>query len=183
METFLQANLDELRDVLAGVRPAQSAAFLDLLSHHERIFVFGRGRSGLVMSMFAMRLMQLGLETHAIGEATAPAVQPGDLLVVGSGSGATESGVLAASQARALGAAVAVLCAYAESPISKLSDILVVLPGQTKDRVTEKGRGRMLAGTTFEQSLLIFCDCACALLAEARAIAPEDIMWRHANIE
>ncbi len=46
-------------------------------------------RSGLMMRVFAMRLMHMGFESHVVGETLTPAVEKGDLLVIGSGSGET----------------------------------------------------------------------------------------------
>lgn len=39
--------------------------------------------------MAAMRLMHIGLDAHAVGEATAPSIAEGDALLVISGSGET----------------------------------------------------------------------------------------------
>ena len=41
----------------------------------------------------------------------------------------------------------------------------------------------MLAGTIFEQSLLIFCDCICKILADNMGKTVQDIMGLHTNIE
>jgi 6-phospho-3-hexuloisomerase len=179
---IIRTDLEELGSVLAGVQPVQADAFLSAIQRHERIFVLGKGRSGMVMSMFAMRLMHLGLDVHVVGEATAPAIRPGDLLVVGSGSGETQGCVMAASKARSLGATIALLGAVPGSSIGRISDILVILPCRPKDQAARSG-SPLLAGTLFEQALLVFCDSACSKLAANIGKDPSSIMDLHNNIE
>src|SRR5512143_1955726 len=98
MKDILRCNIDELTSAVAGIQAVQAEAFLGALRSHPRIFMLGSGRSGMVMSMFAMRLMHLGLDVHRIGESTTPAIHKGDLLIIGSGSGETESCLLAAGK-------------------------------------------------------------------------------------
>lgn len=179
---IIRTNLDELISVLVGIQPVQVEAFLNAMRSHSRIFLFGKGRSGMVMSMFAMRLMHLGLDVHLVGESTAPALKPGDLLIIGSGSGETESCMLAARKARSLGVTVALLSAVAASSIGRISDILVILPCHPKNQAPRL-ESPLLAGTIFEQSLLIFTDAICATLAQALGRDRGSIMELHTNIE
>jgi 6-phospho-3-hexuloisomerase len=178
----IQADLDEITRVLAGVQPEQAESFINALKAQAAIFLFGKGRSGMVMAMFAMRLMHLGLNVHLIGESTTPAMRAGDLLVIGSGSGETDGCLMAAKKARSLGAAVALLTAIPNSSIASLSNMQVVLPCHSKAQ-TPKSGSSMLAGTLFEQSLLVFCDCVCSTLAVELGRDPARIMDLHANIE
>lgn len=182
MKQIIQTDLDELASVLVGIQPVQAEAFISAIRRHERIFMLGKGRSGMVMSMFAMRLMHLGLDVHVVGEATAPALRPGDLLVIGSGSGDTGGCVLAANQARSLGVAIALLGAVPGSAIGTISDFLVILPCHAKDQAAGSG-SPLLAGTLFEQALLVFSDCVCATLAVEMGRDPSSIMDLHTNIE
>jgi hypothetical protein len=66
---------EEIVTVLSTVSDAQmsnaAALFTD---RHRRWFCSGQGRSGLVAQMVAMRLMHVGFDAHAVGEATAPAI-------------------------------------------------------------------------------------------------------------
>jgi hypothetical protein len=70
-----QAVREEIVTVLSTVSDAQmsnaAALFTD---RHRRWFCSGQGRSGLVAQMVAMRLMHVGFDAHAVGEATAPAI-------------------------------------------------------------------------------------------------------------
>lgn len=182
MKQIIRTDLDELTCVLVGIQPVQAEAFINAIRRHERIFLLGKGRSGMVMSMFAMRLMHLGLDAHVVGEATAPAIRPGDLLVIGSGSGETEGCVIVANKARSLGVTIALLTAVPGSAIGRISDILVVVPCRSKAQAAASG-SRLLAGSLFEQALLVFCDCICARLAMDMGRDPSSIMDLHTNIE
>lgn len=182
MKQVIRANLDELISVLAGVQSTDAESLINALKTEANIFLMGKGRPGMVMGMFAMRLMHLGLSAHMIGESTTPVVRTGDLLVIASGSGDTESCLVAARKARLMGVTVALLTAAPDSPISRISNVLVILPAHHKAQVPKTG-SLMPAGTIFEQSLLIFCDCVCARLATDMNKAPASIIERHANIE
>lgn len=46
--------------------------FVKKVESHKRIFVYGMGRSGLMLKAFAMRLMQLGFIAYVVGETTTP---------------------------------------------------------------------------------------------------------------
>ena len=55
----------------------------------DRVFVAAAGRSLLAIRGFAMRLMHFGFTAYVVGETVTPAIQPGDLLLIASGSGST----------------------------------------------------------------------------------------------
>jgi 6-phospho-3-hexuloisomerase len=101
---LLRQILEENRQVLERVQEDAVRQFLAALQESKRIFVFGEGRSGLVMRCFAMRLMQLGFTVHVVGEATTPAITASDALIACSGSGETHVTCLFAEQAKAVGA-------------------------------------------------------------------------------
>ena len=85
-----QAELVALQQIVDGLKDADTEALEKEIAQAKRIFVGGAGRSLLSMKGFAMRLMQTGHETYLVGEVCTPSVQPGDLLIVGSGSGETK---------------------------------------------------------------------------------------------
>ena len=53
----------------------------------EKIVLFGRGREGLQLRGFAMRLFHMGRDVSVWGDMTTPPVGPGDLLIVSAGPG------------------------------------------------------------------------------------------------
>ena len=80
---------DEIATAVESVTAADRTRAIEAIRGADRIFVFGEGRSGLALRMAAMRLVHLGLNVHVVGDATTPAIVPGDILIVGSGSGET----------------------------------------------------------------------------------------------
>ena len=93
----------EIADTAAKIDEPQVADLARHLCRHTRVFVAGAGRSGLVLRMFAMRLMHFGPTVHVAGDTTTPAISSGDLLLVASGSGTT-SGVVNSRRETVFGA-------------------------------------------------------------------------------
>ncbi|HWM01484.1 MAG TPA: SIS domain-containing protein [Actinophytocola sp.] len=85
-------------------------------------FFSGQGRSGLVAHMAAMRLMHVGFNAHAVGEATAPSIAGGDDLVVISGSGETGVTLHSAQLALGLGAHILAVTTRADSTLAQLAE-------------------------------------------------------------
>lgn len=158
----------------------------------KRVFVTGAGRSGLVARAFAMRLMHLGFNVYVMGETIIPPISPGDVLVAVSGSGRTRTVVAVAEASKAAGAKIIALTSYPDSPLAKLADIIVRIPGRTKLAKEEDylirqvmGLHEPLAplGTLFEITALIFLDGIIVELMSKLGITEEDMKERHANVE
>ena len=145
------------------------------VNSHKRIFVYGAGRSGLMIKAFAMRLAQAGRTVFVVGETVTPAITEGDLLILASASGTTPSVLRCANTAKEVGATVYSLTASSDSPLAALSDELVSFRTPTKDSVSSLG----IMGTLFEQAVLLFCDAVIEALGEDAA----KMRTRHANLE
>ena len=81
-----QVVVDELTKSIHTLSDQILVDFIKKINSHDRIFVYGTGRSGLMLKAFAMRLMQIGLSSFVVGETTTPSVQKGDLLIIASAS-------------------------------------------------------------------------------------------------
>lgn len=173
---------DEIADTAAGIDAARLAALAAKITDAERVFLLGAGRSGLVLRMAAMRLMHLGLTVHVAGDTTTPAIRPGDLLVVASGSGSTASVVKAAQTATKVGAKVAVITTNPHSPAAELADSVVVIPAAQK---TDHGSriSRQYSGSLFEQALFLATETMFQSLWDNTDIPAEELWLRHANLE
>jgi 6-phospho-3-hexuloisomerase len=182
LQDWFRRDLDELASLLEGASPVEEGHLGERLLSIERVFVAGQGRSGLALRMFAMRLMQLGKETHVVGDVTTPAIRPGDLLVVLSGSGETEGVVRVARQAKAAGAQLAVITSQPASSLAQLADHLTVLPGESI-KIFAQISSRLPLATALEQAALLFLDCVVAWLAEQKGQDNAAMMARHANLE
>jgi 6-phospho-3-hexuloisomerase len=182
LQEWFRRDLDELASLLEGASPVEKGHLGERLLSAERVFVAGQGRSGLVLRMFAMRLMQVGTETYVVGDVTTPAIRPGDLLVVLSGSGETEGVVRIARQAKACQAQVAVLTSQPNSSLARLADHLTILPGETT-KISNQMSSRLPLASALEQASLLFLDCIVAWLAAQKGQDNAAMMARHANLE
>ena len=120
---------EEIVTVLSTVSerrcPNAAALFTD---RHRRWFCSGQGRSGLVAQMAAMRLMHVGFDAHAVGEATAPAIGSRDGLVMISGSGETPVTLHLARLARDYGAHVLAVTTRADSTLAQHAHAVIQVP-------------------------------------------------------
>jgi 6-phospho-3-hexuloisomerase len=178
--TLMQAICTEIVSAVQSVAPAAIDQATTEIERAARIFVFGEGRSGLVLRMGAMRLVHLGKTVYVVGDATTPAIAPGDLLIVGSGSGTTAITVLITEQARTAGALVLTITANSNSRLAKLADHVVVLRTPAKGDDHERDSIQP-GGTLFEQGMLVVLDALFLLLAGDTAA--DQIAQRHANLE
>ncbi len=72
--------LKEVQEALDKVDTNKVAEVIDLIISSKKIFIYGVGRSGLVGKSFAVRLVQLGMDVHFVGDMTTPIVETGDLV-------------------------------------------------------------------------------------------------------
>jgi 6-phospho-3-hexuloisomerase len=162
------------------------------LANKRKILVVGAGRSGLVGKAFAMRLMHLGFNVYVVGETITPSISEGDVLVAVSGSGSTQIVLSVASAAKRAKAQVVAVTSFAESPLGKISDHVVVIPGRTKVAMETDYFARQVLGmyeplaplgTLFEDSVMIFFDGVIYALMNILGVGEEDMKKRHANVE
>ena len=55
--------IEELDRSSKTIAPEKLQEVIKKIKEHKRIFVYGTGRSGLMLKAFAMRLMQIGLSS------------------------------------------------------------------------------------------------------------------------
>ncbi len=158
----------------------------------KKVLVIGAGRSGLVGKAFAMRLMHMGFTVYVLGETIVPALEPGDVVIAISGSGRTKLVVSAAEVAKDIGAAVVSLTTYPDSPLGRISDLVIRVPGRTKVSSEDDYNVRQLIGiyeplaplgTLFEITALVVLDSIVAELMRMLGKTEEDLKKKHANIE
>jgi 6-phospho-3-hexuloisomerase len=159
---------------------------------NKKILVVGVGRSGLVGRAFAMRLRHLGVRSYVVGETITPSVEEGDLLVAISGSGSTQVVVAAAEAAKKMKAKVAAVTSYYDSPLGRLADLVVFVPGRTKLASMDDYFARQILGiheplsplgTLFEDTAMVVLDAVIAELMKRLGKNESDLAKRHANIE
>jgi len=182
MKEWLRTDLAELSALVEKIDAGELEKACRYILEAQRVFVVGKGRSGLVMEMFAMRLMQAGLTAFVVGAATTPAIRQGDLLVAGSGSGETAGVVSAARKAKEMKAQLIAITSRAESTLGMLTDCCVIIPGEAT-KLNPDRQSRMPLGSVLEQALLVMLDSVSAYLAESLQQTSRMMMDRHANLE
>lgn len=168
--------LTELQTVFSEIPDAVYQRAADKINRHPRVFLYGAGRSGLMLRALAMRLAQMGRTVYYVGETITPALAEGDLLILASASGTTRSVCEYAQSAKKLGADLLILTASTDSVLTQISPADVFFRTSTKDSSTNS---RQVMGSLFEQSLLLFGD---RLVLELRHDAA-DMRKLHANLE
>ncbi len=157
-----------------------------------RILVMGAGRSGLVGRAFAMRLLHLGYNAYVLGETIVPAIREGDIVIAISGSGKTKLIVTAAEAAKEAKARLVAVTSYPDSPLGRLADLVIEVPGRTKySNETDYFARQILGmteplaplGTLFEDTTMIVLDGIVAELMIRLKKTEEDLRLVHANIE
>jgi len=179
---LVRAEVDRAVRSVVETDPAGLAAVADLVADAERVFVHGAGRSGLALRMTAMRLMHLGLTVHVVGEATAPAIGEGDVLLTASGSGTTGGIVGAARSAVDAGARVAAVTTDDSSPLAEIATAVLIVPAA--DKLDRSGSASaQYAGGLFEQVVVLVGDALFHALWQRSGQSADDMWPRHANLE
>ena len=173
--------LDQLRDTAGNVPDEQVDTMIEAIFNAKQIFIGGAGRSLLMMRSLAMRLMQFGFNSHVVGDTTTPAIREGDLLILGTNSGETKNLKSWVAVAKDNNAKILVITSNPDSTIGKEADYIVQF---NKIVDTDKIQS---SGSSFEQSLLIFCDAVVMCMFNTGRLSNDEIdkfiRVRHANLE
>lgn len=177
----LQQPLDAINaatKAMLNVQKVRVDALLKALAPAQRVFLYGRGRSGFVARAFAVRLMHLGFQTFVVGETITAPVQKDDVVILVSGSGQTYPVVMTAELGRKMGAKVVSVTANTDSEIARLSHVVIPLlpPAGNHDEYAP-------LGTLFETAAWLFFDGIVALLKEQRGESEDTMRKRHATLE
>lgn len=163
----------------------QLRAAVDAVMQAKHIFTAGTGRSGVAVRAFTNRLMHLGYAVSSIGEITTPHSGPGDLMIIASGSGETQSLVSLSAKARKGGVKILLFTMAPGSSIAKAADVVCVLPGvspKLKDK-GEKITSVQPMGSAFEQMAFLVFDAMILELMERTGQTSDDMYKRHADLE
>ncbi|WP_205739348.1 6-phospho-3-hexuloisomerase [Halocella sp. SP3-1] len=174
----------ELHSVFKKINEDSVEEVLSYILKAPQMFVAGVGRSGYMMRAFAMRLMHAKLNAFVIGDTETPGAKKGDLLILGSGSGETESLKAYASKAKKLGLNIITITSFPDSTLGKISNVRLHIPAPTpKSKKTSKQVSIQPMANLFEQSLLIFSDALSMKVMEAKNLNSNEMFSRHANLE
>jgi len=174
-----QLIIDKISGILAATDESYDAKLIALVDSARRIFVAGAGRSGLISKFFAMRLMHGGYEVFVVGEIVTPSIGEGDLFLVISGSGETETMLAFTKAAKKQGATIALISTKSSSTIGDLADAIFQIGSP---ELYGKVVG-MPMGTVFELSTLLLLEATISHVIHEKGIPEEEMRTRHANLE
>lgn len=182
---IVDALFGEVALAVRRVDDHQTNRLLALFEQAPVIFTAAAGRSGLVLSCAAMRLMHMGWQVHVAGEITAPAIREGNLLLLISGSGETESIVVKAKRAHDLGARIGLITANPGSTLDRLAEVSVHIHAPTPKAAagTAVVASFQPMGNLFEQAAFMLLEAGIIKLMNKTGITANEMFVRHANLE
>lgn len=199
MRPYVKAYLELLNNITNALQDLNENQVEEMLKvllktrkNNAKVLVVGVGRSGLVGKAFAMRLMHLGFNTYVLGETITPNVGSRDLVIIISGSGKTTMPLTAAQMAKHLGAKVLAVTSQKDSPLGKIVDIRVDLPGREDLMLENEYHSRQLRGehvslspmgTVFEDTCMVYLDSIIVELMYKLGLSEDSMRIRHATIE
>lgn len=191
MENFARAYkkncdavLDELRRTVESIDPAQLEQLTESILAADQVFFVGVGRVLLSLQAICKRLAHLGIKAHYVGEITEPAIKDNDLLIVGSGSGASLFPLGIARKAReAVGCRIVHIGSNPNSPMKEVCDFMVRIPVRTKFYLDDEIESVQPMTSLFEQALLIVGDVIAKMIVDYRHLDMKGLWRYHANLE
>ncbi|MFS0778523.1 6-phospho-3-hexuloisomerase [Neobacillus sp. 3P2-tot-E-2] len=180
---YLDVVVQELSRTIELISDEEAEELVNKILESNKIFVAGAGRSGFMGKSFVMRMMHMGIDAYIVGETVTANLEPGDLLILGSGSGETKTLVAFAEKAKNIGGTVAAITISPDSTIGKLADIVVKLPGAPKDQSTGDYQTIQPMGSLFEQTMLLFYDALILRFMEKKGLDSNKMYGKHANLE
>lgn len=175
--------LAELEKALSAVDEASVRRLIDEILAAEKVFFVGVGRVMLSLQAFAKRLAHLGISAHCVGDITEPAITERDLLIAGSGSGASIVPVVICHKAKELGARIVHIGSNENSEISSLAAFVVRIPVKTKLDLPDEIGSDQIMTSLFEQSLFLLGDIVAKMIAEEQRLDLDALWEKHANLE
>ena len=176
--------LEELKRTLDSIDPASVEQLAQAILEADQVFFVGVGRVLLSLQCVCKRLAHLGIRAHYVGEITEPAITEKDLLIVGSGSGASLFPLGIAKKARsAVGCRIVHIGSNPNSEMKDIADFMVRIPVRTKFYLEDEIDSCQIMTSLFEQSVLLLGDILAKIIVEQRQLDMKALWQYHANLE
>lgn len=172
----------ELSAAIDIINAADVEKLEQLITGAKQIFCHGAGRSGLNAKAFAMRLMHMGLKAFVVGDVVTPSIREGDVLFVISASGSSKNLEGTVRKAISSGAKLALITTNPNSVLCELG-AFVLISAPTKGDAVDSGAAVTPMGTLFEETSYMLCDMMVLDLMKMIGAKPEEMVYRHANLE
>jgi 6-phospho-3-hexuloisomerase len=195
-----QSIIDELRINFMSIDDQELETACDYIIKAPKIFVYARGRVGVGLKAFCMRLNHLGLCSRFIGDITTPAISAGDLLIVGSSLGFPSTIDRYIKIAKDCKAHIIAFTSNRKGPLWKDCTALVTIVARAFTSHPEDFKNRELTDvekhavellnipseqpmcSTFEQLILLTTDYLVLKLQKRLNQNEQQLRARHANI-
>lgn len=174
--TSLEYILKRIETAVSSIDQDAVAKFEESILASKKIFIYGSGRSGLAGQFFAVRLVQLGLDVHFVGDMTTPIIEKDDLTILVSRTGETMSAVQTANIARRIGSKVVSITSFRSSKLAHASNSVILIPFDADPSASKHAP----LGTLFEESVNIFFDSLIPELMKKLGIDEQSMKKRHA---
>jgi len=158
-------------------------SFINIILKSNKIILYGAGRVGFAMKGFAKRLRHLGLESYFLDDVTLPFTGPGDLMIIGSGSGSTPTVKVVAELAKNNGLDLILITTKSSSPISEISSCTIIIGVPSKEDTDMHAASIQPMTTLFEQALFILLDALVLNMMQILGESRESMKRRHNVIE
>lgn len=175
--------LKECHEALAQVPAENTEAFIKMITEAESVFAVGVGRVKMELEALAKRLRHLGIDIYMVGAVNEPAMKPGDVLIVGSGSGESLIPVAIARKAKSLGGKIVHIGSNPHSSLAPITDLMIRIPVQTKLYLQDEIPSQQPMSSLFEQSLLLWGDSVACMMVRNQGIELKKLWRYHANLE
>ena len=176
--------LSELDKTLSSINPEQIENLCNEILKADKVFFVGVGRVMLALQCICKRLAHLGINAHYVGEITEPAITQNDLLIVGSGSGASLFPLNIAKKARSIvNCKIVHIGSNPNSEMKNIADFMVRIPVRTKFYLDDEIDSCQPMTSLFEQSVLMLGDIIAKIIIEEKNLNMRELWQYHANLE
>lgn len=175
--------LSEITNVLEKVEESQIDDFIHEIISANKIVVCGAGRVGYAIRGFGMRLGHLGYKAYTLGDSVVPSIETGDLLIVASGSGETQTIYDIAAIGKRNNAKIAVITGNPDSRIGELADCMITMKAPSKTSAVQGVKSIQPMSTLNEQCLQLLFDAIVLEIMDKTNQTSEDLWSRHSNLE
>ncbi|MFZ3069234.1 MAG: 6-phospho-3-hexuloisomerase [Microgenomates group bacterium] len=183
ISSYIKRILREIDTVLDSLNNKEIKQLVASILKADKIVLCGAGRVGMATRGFGMRLGHLGLNAYTLGDSTVPSIGKGDLFIVSSGSGETQTIYDLVLIAKKNKAKVLLVTGDPKSRIGKLADIIVQIKAPSKTKSVDGFSSIQPMTTLNEQCLGIFYDAVVLELMEKMKETHETMWKRHSNLE
>ncbi len=167
--------LGRIEEAVCSIDQTSQERLIDSIIGARTVFIYGSGRSGLVGQLFAVRLVQIGMDVHFVGDMTTPIIGKEDLTILISNTGETMSAVQTANIARRIGSEVICVTGNPSSKLAHASSLVIEVRHDGKEDPEYAP-----LGTVFEDAVSIFFDSIIPCIMKKKGITESDMRKRHA---